>query len=162
MQSLSKDEQLLAYISKYHPRATVTVFMKLCYLIDLISFQKKGVGISSFQYIRYKYGPFDKKIYDKLEKLRDDDLIVEDSFFTSGGEEVPYYSFNDETSLSLDKIKPEEKALIDEVLEMLKGYGAKTLTEICYKTKPMRALKATLGGTEGINKKLDLALVFKK
>jgi hypothetical protein len=55
------------------------------------------------------------------------------------------------------EIEKEEKDLIDEMMSELKGYGAKTLTDIAYKTKPMIKLGATLGGDENLFKKLDLS-----
>lgn len=140
MSELSKNEQIITYIVRYHSRATKTVVMKLCYLIDLISFKNTGKAIFNFEYIRYKYGPFDKKVCFALEKLEELNYITEESYFTPSGEENTYYSFNEKMEVVLD-VKSEEKKLIDEVLESLKGYGARTLTEICYKTKPMKALK---------------------
>ena len=47
---------------------------------------------------------------------------------------------------------------MDEVLDSVNGYGAKALTEIAYKTKPMQALGATLNGGEHLNEKLDMSL----
>lgn len=51
----------------------------------------------------------------------------------------------------------EELELIGGVLQELKGYGAKILTEIAYKTKPMVKIGATLGGKESFGVKLDLS-----
>jgi hypothetical protein len=56
-------------------------------------------------------------------------------------------------------LKPEEKETIDEVVNSLAGLGAKDLTAIAYKTKPMVKLGAKLNNSIGLNQKLDLFIV---
>jgi len=55
-----------------------------------------------------------------------------------------------------NKISDDEKEIIDEVLESLEGYGTKALTELTYRTKPMKKIRATLNNKAGLNKTLDL------
>jgi uncharacterized phage-associated protein len=146
---------MLAYIIKGYGRPSVTSLMKLCYLIDLVSIKKKEPQISSFEYRRYTYGPFDEKIYDKLKTLTTKNIISAESEYTPKGDEFVTYLFNCE-DFDFDKLSQNEKKTIDEVLDNLKGYGAKVLTEIAYKTKPMEALDATIDGNENLNHKLNL------
>lgn len=151
----SKNQQLLAYIVKNHPKVSVTGLMKLCYLIDLLNVKINKKQISNFQYVRYYYGPYDKNISEELEKLIKEKIVIPSGDFTPSGDEYVVYNFNDEADYSFSLIEKDRKQ-IDEVLENLKGYGAKTLTEVAYKTKPMIKLGATLGGHENIGAKLDL------
>lgn len=152
-----KTEQILVYIIKNHPKLPTTSLMKLSYLADLMSIQELGSQISDFEYIRYNYGPFDKKIYEYIECLVSDGTISPESKYTPSGDEYIVYSFNEETEkFGFDKISDKEKNIIEDLTEKLKGYGAKTITEITYKTKPMQALGATLGGNEHLNEKLNL------
>lgn len=151
----TKNKQLLAYIVKNHPKVSVTGIMKLCYLIDLFSIKKSKKQISNFQYVRYYYGPYDKKISEELEELVREKIIIPSGDFTPSGDEYVIYNYNDEKDYSFNLIE-KDKEQIDAVLENLKGYGAKTLTEVAYKTKPMLKLGATLGGKENIGVELDL------
>ncbi|MCK4454650.1 SocA family protein [Candidatus Parcubacteria bacterium] len=130
--------------------------MKLSYLIDLVAIDKGKNKIFDFQYIRYNYGPFDKNIYKCLESLVDDNIIREGANISSTGDEFVTYNINKKNNISFDKISDDEKEIIDEVLESLEGYGTKALTELTYRTKPMKKLKATLNNKAGLNKPLNL------
>jgi len=155
-QTFSKTEQLLAYISKIHSNVSVTSLMKLCYLVDLISFKKTKGQISTFTYRRYTFGPFDNEIYSGIKKLASNDILLSRSDFTTTGDEYVVYSFNDKAEFDFDQLSKSEIEIIDEVVDSLRGYGAKVLTELAYKTKPMLKFKATLGGNEHLNEILDL------
>jgi uncharacterized phage-associated protein len=154
---LTKNQILLAYLTKYKEKASVTVLMKLAYLVDLVSIKKGSEKIFSFVYKRYTYGPFDESIYRELEALQLEGVVLPKSDFTATGEEYIYYSFNTESEIDCEDISETEKTIINEVLESVKGFGAKILTDIAYKTKPMQMLGATLGGNEHLNEQLDLA-----
>jgi uncharacterized phage-associated protein len=154
----NKDLQIIAYLSKKHPKASVTVLMKLCYLIDLINVKREKKQITSFEYRRYNYGPFDDNIYPCLEELATKKIIEAKTDYTQGGNEFIVYCFNEESGFKFDEISEKEFSIIDELLESVNGYGAKVLTEIAYKTKPMQALGATIDGGENLNAKLDLSL----
>ena len=137
--------------------ATITSLMKLTYLIDLVSVTKGEKQISDFTYRRYRYGPFDQKIYEYLDDLIKNKILIDKTEYTPMGEEYIIYEFNEaKEDIKLEKLSKSELDTINEVLENVKGYGVKTLTEITYKTKPMIKLGATLGGDENINVKLDL------
>jgi len=152
---LNKTQQLLAYLVKNHQKASITVLMKLSYLIDLVSIKKTGNAITHYNYIRYYYGPFDNAINTDLQKLMEEKVIEAKSDFVPSGEEYIVYNFNDGYDLSLE-LSENELEIIEEVMENIKGYGARALTEITYKTKPMLKFKATLGGNEHLYETLDM------
>ena len=151
-----KNEQLLAYIIKNRPGTSVTSLMKLSYLVDLVSIKKGQHQISDFKYRRYYYGPFDNKIYNAIEGLVENNVIEGQPDYSFNGDEYIIYSFTGEENTSFDLITDDEEDIILEVLESIKGYGAKTLMEITYKTKPMIEIGATIGGREHLNEILDL------
>jgi len=153
---LTKNQQLIAYLGEKHPGATITVLIKLAYFVDLVSVKRTGNPISSFEYVRYFYGPFAPSIYTDLEALMQANIFKAELNYSSSGEEYTIYSFIENSQIDLDGISVEEKELIDGVLKSVQGYGAKTLTDMAYKTKPMTSLGATLGGSENLNKILDL------
>lgn len=151
----NKTSQVLAYILA-KKKATVTELMKLSYLSDLVQINKTNKQITEFKYIRYNYGPFDSSIYTYLRTMTDNHLLDGKAEYTSAGSETVYYSLSEGMELNLDKLSDEEIESINEVLENLKGHGAKALTEVAYKTRPMLALGATLGGKENIGAQLNL------
>ncbi|MFC1656078.1 Panacea domain-containing protein [Patescibacteria group bacterium] len=150
-----KTKQFLAYLIQKHSRASITVIMKLAYLIDLISVQKTNKKISSFQYVRFYYGPYDKSINEYLSVMLGEGIIKSFLEYTPTGNEYVVYSFNDD-NYNFDKLSSKDISFIDEIMESLKGYGAKTLTEITYKTKPLKKMGATIGGDEKLNARLVL------
>lgn len=152
---LGKTEQLLAYLVKNHDLVSITSLMKLSYIVDLVSINKTRKKISDFEYRRYTYGPFDDSIYERIQTLLGKNIIHEEIRYTSTGDEFIVFKC-DKSEIAFDALTEDEKRTIDEVLQSVRGYGAKALTELAYKTKPMLRLGAELGNTKGLNKKLNL------
>jgi len=151
-----KTLQVLSYIIKNHPDVSVTSLMKLSYLIDLVAISNNKNKISDFQYVRYNYGPFDKKIHKHLGYLENNNIIKEGSNISSTGDEIVTYNINKKNNIVFDKIPDEERKIIDEVIESLEGFGTKALTELTYRTKPMKKIGATIENKKGLNKILNL------
>lgn len=153
-----KTRQLILYLVKNNPKSSITSLMKLAYLADLINVKRSKKQISSFNYRRYHYGPFDKQIYSYVEGLTDDGLVFSESDYGATGEEFSVFSIVPEKREGLDfsKLNASEVGVVDELLNSVRGYGARVLTEIAYKTKPMKSLKATIGGSEHLGEKLNL------
>jgi len=131
--------------------------MKLCYLIDLVALKRSKNKVSNFNYIRYKFGPFDGSIYSYLESLAESGVVSQEQGFANETANdfivyVPGPSANDQFPFL--EVADIEAANV--VLNEVSGYGAKALTDIAYKTKPMLALGATRGGEEGLFEKLNL------
>ena len=152
-----KTKELLAYLVKNHPDVSITSLMKLSYLTDLVSVKKTGNPISGFQYRRYKYGPFDDEIYKFLQDLKKTQAIKENVAFTQMGDDYIVYRFNDNIEFQPRKLNSAEMEIADEVLEALKGLGAKALVELAYKTKPMKKIGAKRDNEKGLNLVLDLS-----
>jgi uncharacterized phage-associated protein len=155
---LTKAQKLLAYlICNHNCPFTPVVVMKLAYLIDLVSIKCTKNQIFNYTYIRWNWGPFDKKIYDDLNALALANYIILKTCYLGSNIEYTAYEYNKRKNGNLFKgIEKPEKKIIDEVLSSVRGYGAKTLTEIAYQTKPMKKLKATIGGKEGLGRELNL------
>lgn len=151
-----KTKQLLSYLVQEHSSASVTVLMKLSYLIDLVSVKKEHKQVTDFEYKRYHFGPFDQSIYTLLSELETEGVVKAESQYTPGGEEYVKYAFTQEEELVLDQLTDKDYEIANQVLDQVSGYGAKALTEIAYQTAPMKKLGATLGGSENLNEKLDL------
>jgi uncharacterized phage-associated protein len=152
--SVKKTKQLLAYLIQSNPCISITSLMKLSYLVDLLSTKERNKKISGFEYKRYKYGPFDEKIYANLNYLKDKKIICEDAAISETGDEFIVYK--PLTSTPLEQITEDEKKIIDKVVKSLKGYGSRALTELTYRTAPMKRIGAEIGNEKGINQRLDL------
>jgi hypothetical protein len=153
----SASQRLLLRILKAGDKS-VTSLIKLCYLIDLIAVRELGRQISNFEYIRYNYGPFDKYIYTDLLEMQCNDRIRSCNQYSNvggDGEHIILYGLKEEFDAD-DEFSESEINIIDKVLESLNGYGPKYLTELAYKTNPMVAFGATLGGNEHMGEKLNM------
>lgn len=151
---LEKTKQLITYLIK-HNNYSITSLMKLSYLMDLVSIKKRVGKISDFDYRCYKHGPFDRKIYDYITELIDSNIIFEDVDY-SPYEEFIIYKLTDNSNINFSKLSNREINIIDEVLESLKGYSAKMLTDVAYETKPMKAIGAKQGSIKNLNVTLNL------
>lgn len=154
----NKTKQLLAYLIDRHAVATVTSLVKLSYLSDLVFYQKTQTQISDLNYIRWHYGPYDSRISQYLLSLVQDGTVKSEVEFTTDGNEYYRYTLKNK---SYDKslLSQDEVNAVDAVLNSLVGYGANALIKVAYGTKPMKALNATIGGSEHLGEKLDLAIV---
>jgi len=153
---MDKTRQLLAYLIQNNPSISITALMKLVYICDLVSIKKHDSKVSDFEYVRYKYGPFDQNIYNYINELRWDGIIIEEPAYTPMGDEYITYRINDETGFCVDALGKNDIQVADEVIESLKGYGAKALVDLAYKTKPMTKIGAKQDNDSGLNEKLDL------
>lgn len=151
-----KTRELLLKVIEKHCNASVTVLMKACYLVDLVSTQRTGNQVTDLEYIRYTYGPFSQRVYGLVMDLIASGYIESRFTYLGGTNESEVYSIKDGMSPKDSALTEEENLIIDEVLASISGLGAKVLTDIAYKTAPMRILGATLGGNENIGKVLDL------
>jgi uncharacterized phage-associated protein len=155
----NKSKQLLTFIAQYYMPVTVTSLMKLSYLIDLVSVTKGDAQISDFTYRRYKYGPFDPNIYKYLNDLVNSEVILAEPEFTPQADEYIVYKFNEKNqNVKFNALTEEEIKTIEETLRSLRGLGAKALSEIAYKTKPMKALGAKPSNDKGLNEILRLKI----
>lgn len=155
-QENNKTKQLLLYLLDRNSAMSVTCLMKLCYLADLINIKENSNQISNFEYKRYYFGPFDQKIYLLIDELIHESKIKAQVKYATSGQEFMEYELQQDVELKENFLEKEEELVVSKLLDNVKGYGARILTEIAYKTKPMKELGATLGGDENLNKKLNL------
>jgi transcriptional regulator with XRE-family HTH domain len=128
-----KTFELLSYIGrKLDWKWDIMQFMKLPYFVDLAATEKLGFQISNFSYVRYEYGPFDKKIY------------AYRALFEQATFDVRYSYIQDFL------------AIIEDTLNAVPAQNGDALKKLSYETKPMQSLHATLGGKEGWGKQLVL------
>lgn len=156
----NKTRNFILYLIGKMAIPTKTSIIKMCYLCDLAAVKNGLQQITDFEYIRYYYGPFDRKIEDYLLDLVKKQDIVSESEYSSGGGEYEKFSIpkekRDAEEYSKD-LSEQEKDIVDSILESLGSLNAKMLTEVAYKTRPMTTIGAKLGGTEHLTEVLNLA-----
>jgi transcriptional regulator with XRE-family HTH domain len=130
-----KTFEIFAYLGeKLEWKWDIMQFMKLPYFIDLQSVKDLGFQMTNFEYRRYNFWPFDKKVYSYRE------LFEQNSY------DVTYSYIGDFLSE------------IDSAIAKLPITDGEKLKMLSYKTSPMKALGATLGGNEHMNEILDLTI----
>ena len=130
---------------KLYKHATVQNLARLSFLTDCIFFDKTHQRISGFSYRLYIFGPFDESIFACLENLINAGLIRSYLNYTRTGLEYVSYVYNDRISdlkfkaEYLPTISIVEFHLMREILYELMNYGDRRLTEMVYKSKPIRS-----------------------
>jgi hypothetical protein len=85
-------EVLLCYFINSLPFSGRTQLVKFMYLADLESRRLRGQPITDLRYIWYIHGPFDKRIYDTLDDLRERGYVREiERRFASGDKAYAYH-----------------------------------------------------------------------
>lgn len=155
-----KTRNFILYLIDKMAIPTKTGIMKMSYLCDLAAIKSGLNQITDFEYIRYYYGPFDRKIEEYLLDLIKTKYIVSKSEYSSGGGEYEKFSLS-QSKKDLDEeysnnLNAQEQEIVDSILDSLGSFNAKILTDIAYKTNPMTKIGAKLGGIEHLTEKLDL------
>ncbi len=125
--------ELFVYLGeKLKWKLDIMQFMKIPYFIDVALVQGNYSQLTNFQYYRYEFGPFDKKVYAYK-------ALFEGKKFHSK------YKL-------IDHVLPE----IDKILSNLPIHEGEKLKKLSYETAPMKALGAKMGNKKGWNELLDL------
>ncbi len=133
-----KTVELYNYIfSKLKNFPDIMQSMKIPYFIDLEFLKNFWKKLTNFQYVRWHYWPFDKKVYD-YQKL-----------FSN-------YHNNRLDNLKYIYLTEKDRKFIDSVLEKLPIDDWEMLKKLSYETEPMKKLGVCLGD----NKCMGESLVF--
>lgn len=155
MSKQEKTIQFVYYILSHVTKPSITVLMKLSYLADYLYYQRNSEQISNFKYVREKFGPFDKQLYNILDNLISKGLVTQNTELSTFSEFIVYEIKSDQGEIDL--LSEKEISVVDEVISATQGLGAKTLTKLAYQTGPMKEIGATLGGDENMYTQLKLS-----
>ena len=126
--------ELYAYLyQKAKKDLDIMQFMKLPYFVDLNAVKELGFQITNLEYIRWEYGPFDKKIYAYRSLFEGKKPVVK---FTYIGDFLPN---------------------IDKTLQSLPIDNGEKLKELSYETAPMKKFRSASFAKKGLGEKLDLS-----
>ncbi|MFQ5862749.1 MAG: Panacea domain-containing protein [Candidatus Brocadiales bacterium] len=133
---LDKNTQIVKFIVERLSRKVGRVYLlKLVYLGDYFSHRLLGKPVSSFRYILYEHGPFDKKFYDCISKLKEADLIREEQVCFPA---YQGYHFHDVPKAMKFDLSNSERYILEFVIRTFGKVSLDDLLEeIVYKTEPM-------------------------
>ncbi|HHT9120189.1 MAG TPA: Panacea domain-containing protein [Candidatus Hypogeohydataceae bacterium YC41] len=155
---MNKNVQIIKFIVERLPGRLGRVHLiKLIYLADYYSRRLYGKPVSTFDYIWWNHGPFDKKFYEDVENLKPDYIWEEEICFLSDRGCISYryhdgparikYSFTDSERYTLEYvIRTFGKADLGALLE-----------EVVYKTEPMDQLLRK--GKKAFGSKLNMKII---
>lgn len=134
---LDKNAQVIKFIIERLPKREIgrTFLLKLVYLGDYYSRRLLERPISTFKYVLYEHGPFDKRFYDCINKLCHEKLIHEDSFCSFTGQWFRYHNLSKKMEYSLTL--PEQYILEVVIRNFIRLDLKELLEEVVYKTEPM-------------------------
>jgi uncharacterized protein YwgA len=117
-------------------RLTRTGLVKLLYLVDLRSWERRGRSLTKVQWIWHNYGPYSAEITETVGDLEGNDELQVEAVRNAQGSIV--YRIRSGPKASLYGIlTDEDKLLIDSVLKEFGTYTPTTLTTLTYQTPPI-------------------------
>ena len=130
-------ENIISYIASKVNNLTITSLNKYLWYIDLISFSRRAVSITGITYQKQKYGPT------IIEGLYNDIAALELKYSRKYQDDVSgtkiYIKSNNNYNLEL--LKKEEKKIIDEVINLLKGKKVNEISDMSHKEKGYKKTK---------------------
>lgn len=135
---MTKIQSVGLYILTEYGKEVGTIELnKLFYLVDVASYRLFGKTISGTRYIRAEMGPYSRAISQDL-CLLEGTQIKREAKPSKGFS--PFlkvaWSVMQETKIEPD-LMPEEKELINQVLDKVRGFTPRDLEKLSYKTEPM-------------------------
>lgn len=153
---LSKEEQMIAFFVERLQEKGVgrTQIQKYVYLADYEARRFFGKPISKVPYVWHHYGPYDKELPEKLDRLKKGDVIREMPMDLPGGLSGFRYRRGDKPAPFA--FSPDELVVLQFVCDQYSDLPLKELlTEVVYATEPMKKAQAEKGRSQ----KLDMAMV---
>lgn len=146
--------QLVRFFVERVSGAGRTAIVKLLYMADHESRRFLGKPISDLRYRWDQFGPFDPRILDELDQLRDQGFVEEDRvLFYDGNQGYRYKSTSRHVSFDFND---EQSAILNYVAVQFGCMPLRELLEdVVYETEPMRDAKKR----DAFGKPLNMQLV---
>lgn len=130
-------DTILYILSKSEFSITKTRLVKLIYLADLFSKQKKGKTITDVRYNYYYYGPFSKLIVEELDKLVAEKVIEERHVASQQGKKYLVYSTYNKVA-TFPSLEQDDLGILESVLQKYGSIDFKDLIAYVYETEPIK------------------------
>jgi hypothetical protein len=132
-ESESRFRELILYISEKSatdPKFGATKLNKILYFSDFLAFGRFGKPITGFEYQREKNGPVPKQLLPvRKEMIQRGELALQPVTLTGG--RVQHRTVNLRKP-NLDVFAADEIALVDSIIEKLRGYTADEVSELSH------------------------------
>lgn len=159
---MNKIQNVGVYILSQYSKETGTIeLVKLFYLIDVAYYRLFGKTLSGTQYIRAEKGPYSREITNELCKL-DNKGIKRELKPSRGFSSFPKVAWSIADGFDITPVlRQDEKELIKQVLNKVKGLDPQELEKLSYKTEPMQDIiaKEKKANCPLINEPLDFAQI---
>lgn len=132
---------LVYYFIKRNPNLNRTELVKLSYLTDYNFYKYFNKDITGTIYKYHNHGPFSKTVYDCIDKLKEDNTIKENKNISFSNQRK-YFSYEIKEEFNMGKyLNKQELEILDFVVLEYGNLGYEKLTDISYKTEPMKNAK---------------------
>lgn len=127
---IDKVENLISYIASKVDNLYLTSLNKYLWFIDMISFNKRAIGITGLTYMKEQFGPVVVgSKYEEISKL-EDKYKREDSERNDGG---LISKIESKENFDLTDFTETEMEIVDEVIELLKDKTVKEISDLSHK-----------------------------
>jgi len=127
---------LISFFLLKNPGAGRTQIIKFLYLTDLEYRQYQGRQVTDLEYIWGDYGPFDSRIYDVLESMKDSGWIREEEYQTTYGS--PAFRYELAKGCRSDGLHRAEIDIAEHIATQVRDTPLRALLDdVVYQTKPM-------------------------
>jgi len=130
-------DTILYILNKSEFSITKTRLVKLIYLADLFSKQKRQKKITGVSYNYYYYGPFSKQILETLDSLVAEKVIEERHVASPQGRKYLVYNTYNKIN-AFPSLNQGDLAILDGVFQRYGSLNFKDLIAYVYETKPIK------------------------
>lgn len=148
---LSKEDQLIAFfVNQCSGRIGRTQLMKFLYLADYEARRYLGKSLSSIDYVWYHYGPYDRELNARLDRLIASGVVrSETQEFPTGKFGYRYSAGQRDVAYSLH---PDEFHILSYICETYSEMSLRDLLdEVVYETEPMKNAQEKNAKNESLN-----------
>jgi uncharacterized phage-associated protein len=129
---------LVFYLIKKIPKLNKTEIVKLSYLTDYNFYKYFNTAITGITYKYHDHGPFSTSVYDCIDELKEEHILSQNENISINNQRK-YYSFSIIGEYDFEKyLNKQELEILDFVVAEYGNLGYKNLTDVSYKTEPMK------------------------
>jgi len=129
----------IKYFVKHTKYVGRTKLFKLLYFWDFMHFKKYGMSITGYQYYTFPFGPVPQKLYEQITKnelpeafRKAFSIIPDNSDEDEFNDFIKFKVVLKDKKIDLDWLSPNEKEILEQVVEIFKFSNAKQMTEVTH------------------------------
>jgi hypothetical protein len=127
---------MISFFLSENSGAGRTQIVKFLYLTDLEYRQYQGRQVTNLEYIWGDFGPFDQRIYDILDSMKSQGIVVEEEYVNNYGK--PAFRYELLAPCNRDSLHRAEVEIAKYVAKQVRDTPLRTLLDdVVYQTTPM-------------------------